>query len=244
MKPDSLAGRLRTWLTENPDGARASQIAVAMGVTTTQACLALGDLHRKGHLVRCKVEVPGKAAEYQCRLSATAGAARHGQPWATMPVVGAPKPPRPECTTRPRGEAPTPGKPASMPATALPPVQAAPVAAQESVAAIQSSVPAPVVDERPPTALGDALRDLERTLDPDAPLTRQREEAITQAAAEAPRDWEPEPTPEPPPAMTPRFGLFSDGTLILEGLPNLPHIIAIRREHTRALVDYLRAVDQ
>lgn len=38
----------------------------------------------------------------------------------------------------------------------------------------------------------------------------------------------------------PRFALYSDGTLILERLPNLPEIIAIRPEHSRQLVAYLK----
>lgn len=234
--------RIREWLRDNPDGGRSGQIAGALKISTTEACTALHDMHATGELVRCKVEIPGGRAEYHYRFSATAGSPRHGQPWRTMTATSGPKPPRPESTTRPRGEVTYPPKPVSAPATVLPAVQPERAVVQAPVVDTQDSVTAPVVDERTPLALCEALRDLEQALDPEAPPARPRESASTQSVAEA--DWQPEPTPEPPPPMTPRFGLFSDGTLILEGLPNLPPIIAIRREHTRQLVDYLRAVDQ
>lgn len=250
--------RIRAWLKDNPDGGRASQIAGALKISTTEACTALHDMHATGELVRCKVEIPGGRAEYHYRFSATAGSPRHGQPWRTMTATSGPKPPRPEPTTRPRGEVPYPPKPASAPATVLPTLQAAPVVVQEPVVSTQNSVPslAPVEqDSSPPSSsAGEAARGAPSpaaatgaesfTATSLVEAIIELDEAIAPAKAQASSDWEPEPTPEPPPPMQPRFGLFSDGTLILENLPNLPPIIAIRREHTRALVDYLRAVDQ
>ncbi|MBI1397035.1 MAG: hypothetical protein GC151_13750 [Betaproteobacteria bacterium] len=100
----------------------------------------------------------------------------------------------------------------------------------------------------------------EAPADPIAPAASESEPPVDQsalviatAAMQAADRMADPPQPEPPvdtgirnvvswggDASEPRFALYSDGTLILEGLPNLPDIIAIRPEHSRQLVAYLR----
>lgn len=65
------------------------------------------------------------------------------------------------------------------------------------------------------------------------------EETAAPEAAIAPAEAPSAPLPATGHAEQPRFALYSDGTLVMEGLPHLPEIVVLHRDHARLLLDYL-----
>lgn len=101
----------------------------------------------------------------------------------------------------------------------------------------RTPVPAAAPVKRPPPVpLVPAAAPPVAHLDAAVPVA---EEIVATEPAAPPTPAPSEPRLDTDQVEQPRFALYSDGTLVMEGLPHLPDIVVLHRDHARLLLDYL-----
>jgi hypothetical protein len=208
---------IRQMLARAHAGLTTREIAEELGIETRVASTNLIQMEERGELVRSVVERPRRAPDILWRLTGVTAGAR---PFRLPGTPLSPKPLRRDEIDPPVVKAvrllgshldrpPGAGAPSQSPTPT--------VLEQQAPEAPERPAPAPQRVEVPATVAEQGKYDTVTHL-PEHPVA----------------------TPAPPqPRGQFRAALYSDGTLILEHVPNGPEILALSRECSRTLVDYL-----
>lgn len=201
------------YLKTHPVGCTADEIGEKFDFASSNAAAELKALYDEGSLTRCVLERDGKRPTFLYRSAAAPGLPQVSE---SKPFKPAPAPVRRD-TSVPPGVVIAKPTPAGDALTFTRDIMRIPPEAENP-----SAVPASA--ERPPF-----VDDVEA-------LTREAQSAadgvlnaLRQHAGKVASDG----------SIPLRCALFSDGTLILENLPNCPPIVALTKDRTRELVDYL-----
>lgn len=242
MKPvrdGSQHERILALLAATPGGMFTVDIAARLKLDHNAVSAALSVLFERGYVTRCKVEREGMRAALQYRLASGAGkppleTGKVYTPSARPPgrdhslpggvVVRSHAGPRSESTGRDGGVASlTSGAGSKRPVEPgthdAPPAQ---FSAKRPVEPGKLDTPASRPSGRPPSPV-------EVEAGAPQPLLREAEDGRDGGTVSPVSDGR----------VPLRCALYSDGTLILENLPNCPPIVALPKDRTRELVDYL-----
>lgn len=209
------------FLKTHPIGCTADEIGEQFGFVSSNAAAELKALYEEGSLTRCVLERDGKRPTFLYRSAAAPGLPQVSE---SKPFKPAPVPVRRD-TSAPAGVVigkPAPGGDAlTFTRDIWPPSVAHDVAEPtdaETPPAVPTSCERPPFVEEVEALTTKALNAADDVLD----ALRQR---VSTAASDG--------------SIPLRCALFSDGTLILENLPNCPPIVALPKDRTRELVDYI-----